>query len=155
MSEIDSETIYPQYERYVRAICYQILGNQEDAEDAVIETFYRVCKNLDAFNPELGTLKSWLASIARHVSADIIRRRRPIGEEVDAGIYMDFENPDSIDLQICLKQLPADQRLALILKRITECTWEEVAELLQCTVEQARYLERQARAQMKNCLPKT
>jgi RNA polymerase sigma-70 factor (ECF subfamily) len=56
-------------------LCYRMLGNASDAEDATQETFARMYAKLHTFRPDR-KLASWVLSIAAHYCIDRLRRRR-------------------------------------------------------------------------------
>jgi RNA polymerase sigma-70 factor, ECF subfamily len=63
------------YQRPVYNLCYRMLMNAEDAEDAAQETFlraYKAMKNYDHQRP----FATWLLSISAHYCIDQIRKRR-------------------------------------------------------------------------------
>jgi RNA polymerase sigma-70 factor (ECF subfamily) len=51
------------------------LGDRGLAEEAVQETFLRAWSAAERFDPELGSLRTWLFAIARNVVIDISRSR--------------------------------------------------------------------------------
>lgn len=56
-----------QYQGYVHTIIANILGNhQEDIEECASDTFIKVWNNIDKFEGEKGTLKGYIATIARN-----------------------------------------------------------------------------------------
>lgn len=63
------------YQRPVYNLCYRMLGNAQEAEDAAQETFLRAYKNLRRFDRER-SFATWLLSIAAHYCIDEIRRRK-------------------------------------------------------------------------------
>lgn len=63
------------YQNPVYNLCYRMLMNAEDAEDAAQETFlraYKAMKNYDHQRP----FATWLLSISAHYCIDQIRKRR-------------------------------------------------------------------------------
>ena len=63
------------YQRPVYNLCYRMLMNAEDAEDASQETFLRVYKSLRRYDNKRA-FSTWLLSIAAHYCIDQIRKRR-------------------------------------------------------------------------------
>ncbi|MGC9400473.1 MAG: RNA polymerase sigma factor [Anaerolineae bacterium] len=64
------------YQRAVYAVCYRMLGNAQDAEDAAQEAFVKAFRNLDSF--ELGRpLRPWLLRVTSNLCIDRLRRRKP------------------------------------------------------------------------------
>ena len=63
------------YQRPVYNLCYRMLGNAEDAEDAAQETFLRAYKSIKKYDNSR-SFSTWLLSIAAHYCIDQVRRRR-------------------------------------------------------------------------------
>ena len=63
------------YQRPVYNLCYRMLGNAQDAEDAAQETFMRAYKSIKRYDRKR-PFSTWLLSIAAHYCIDQIRRRR-------------------------------------------------------------------------------
>jgi RNA polymerase sigma-70 factor (ECF subfamily) len=63
------------YQRPVYNLCYRMLGNAEDAEDAAQEAFLRAYKSMKRYDRQR-PFSTWLLSIAAHYCIDQIRRRR-------------------------------------------------------------------------------
>jgi RNA polymerase sigma-70 factor (ECF subfamily) len=64
------------YERLVYVVCYRMLGNATDAEDAAQESFMKAITNLDSFDVER-PLRPWLLTITSNLCRDRLRRRKP------------------------------------------------------------------------------
>lgn len=63
------------YQRPVYNLCYRMLGNAEDAEDAAQETFLRAYKSMRRYDSSR-PFSTWLLSIAAHYCIDQMRRQR-------------------------------------------------------------------------------
>src|SRR5437764_12306788 len=70
------EQLLGPHRRSVVAICYGILGNPEDAEDAAQETFLRALRGLSTFWRD-AAFRSWLIRIALNIGFSWKRARRP------------------------------------------------------------------------------
>ena len=73
--EIDAYSdIFVKYRALSAQICYRILQDREEADEAVQETMLRVYRGLATFNGRY-QLQAWVARIATNVSLDMVRAR--------------------------------------------------------------------------------
>ena len=79
------------YQRPVYNLCYRMLGNPGDAEDAAQETFFRAYKSLRRYDNSR-PFATWLLSIAAHYCIDQIRKQRMTVVSMDE--LPDLEIPD-------------------------------------------------------------
>ena len=63
----------------VYRLAYRLSGNQHDAEDLTQETFIRVFRSVQNYQP--GTFEGWLHRITTHLFLDMVRRRARIRME--------------------------------------------------------------------------
>jgi RNA polymerase sigma factor (sigma-70 family) len=118
-----------------------ILGNTKDAEEAAQETFVRAWRHASAYDPRRGAVATWLLTIARNVSIDMLRVRRP--DPIDPGGIASFEmtllnrrsdeqKPSVEDadlLRTALRALPEEQRRAVVLATFYGRTAREIGEM--------------------------
>src|SRR5437868_1061307 len=85
------ERLLREQEGRLYTVCRGILGNTEDAEDAVQETFLRAIRNLHRFSGK-SQLKTWLHRIAVNYCLDHKRSRGPVlpMEAAEQIIHGDF-----------------------------------------------------------------
>lgn len=69
-------------------------GDQGRAEDIVQETFTRACRHPRALDPERGSPRPWLFTVARHVAVDAHRARAARPTEVGDGPLALLPAPD-------------------------------------------------------------
>ena len=119
------------------ALAIQILGNADDAADAVQNAFTRVLTNPAAYQPGKGPLKPWFLHIVRNCSIDLIRRRRPgtvgVDELPDAGTgperSMELSQRDRA-LHLALTKLSPEHREILVLRDYVDLSYAELASVL-------------------------
>ncbi|HUI02545.1 MAG TPA: sigma-70 family RNA polymerase sigma factor [Acidimicrobiales bacterium] len=111
------------------------LGDSGAAEDVVQETFVRAWRARDRFDSGLGTLRTWLFTIARRVVIDharsrAIRQAEPLPAEL-AGIDDEVENA-MVGWQVeeALRRLRPDHRQVLVETYYRGRSGREVAEVL-------------------------
>ncbi|WP_320669372.1 RNA polymerase sigma factor [Patulibacter defluvii] len=132
------------YRRHVEAVLAYLLRRTrrpELAADVCAETFALLLERLDAFDPERGSARGWLFTIAGHQLIDAVRRgqvddraRRRLGMErrelTDRDLariddLLDHEAADAV--RTLVDDLPPDQRDALHARIVEERDYAEIA----------------------------
>ncbi len=135
------ETLLSGVERRVYATAWKMLGNREDARDAVQEVYLRVYRFLDRLDPDR-PLGAWVHRITVNVCRDQFgRRARRRTESLPEQAPESVADPDPASdphqqalaserrrrLAEALRHLPERQSLALILRDVHGLTTREVA----------------------------
>ena len=148
------------YQRPVYNLCYRMLGNAPEAEDAAQETFVRMYTKLHTYQPDR-KLSSWVLSIASHYCIDRLRRRRgqwlSLDEEpVAATLPSQNRGPEELalraesrdEVQRLVDMLPAAYRVPLILRYWHDLSYAEIAEVMGLTVQAVKSRLHRARLQV-------
>src|SRR3954468_2098309 len=75
-SEAAFEVLFERYGAGVLSFCRHMLGSQEEAEDAVQQTFASAYRDLQRGDERELRLKPWLYTIARNRCLSVLRARR-------------------------------------------------------------------------------
>jgi len=135
------------YQTPIYNLTYRMLHNQAEAEEAAQEAFIRAYRYLDSYDPGR-PFSSWLFSIASHYCIDRLRRRRidwlPLKEEIAEPVRLASvsPNPETVAtdrdreawIQELMKVLSPTDRAALTLHYWYDCSYKEIAEVLDLTV---------------------
>ncbi|GIP38581.1 hypothetical protein J31TS4_18610 [Paenibacillus sp. J31TS4] len=116
------------------AYCYYLLGNRQDAEDAVQEAFIRAYRSLAAYSHDR-SFQAWLYRIAGNYCLDLLRRRkrwsallpmlRPAEQERSAEeAYAEGGAGAVMDM---LRPLAPEDRQLVILHVLQEQPFEDIA----------------------------
>ena len=135
-------TAMPSWDELVRQhadrvyrLAYRLSGNQHDAEDLTQETFIRVFRSVQNYQP--GTFEGWLHRITTNLFLDMVRRRARIRMEALPEDYDRVPSggptPEQIfhdsrlgpDLQAALDSLAPEFRVAVVLCDIEGLSYEE------------------------------
>jgi RNA polymerase sigma-70 factor (ECF subfamily) len=154
------------YQTPVYNLAYRMLGNPKEAEDAAQEVFLRVYTHLKKYDPER-SFRTWVLSITSHYCIDRIRRRRitwlPLEDEIatpdrtwevasEPGPYESMvEREREERIRGLLARLQPTDRAAITLCYWYDCSYEEIAEMLDLTVGAVKsrlYRARRALAEM-------
>lgn len=168
------ELLVRRYQDTIVNYIYLTINDYHRAEDLAQETFLRVLKSAPRYKPK-SAFKNWLYTIATNLSRNEIRNRirrntylfdDMVDEDEDiyhSAIMTDARNRPDILLEKkerqqliknALNQLPENQRLALTLVTYQELSYDEIAEILECSVGAIKSLIHRARQNMKKQLKK-
>jgi RNA polymerase sigma-70 factor, ECF subfamily len=144
--------LFKRYARYVAGIAYRLMGERDEVEDVVQETFTDASMNLGQLR-DPGGFKSWLVTICvRRVHKRLARRRRWRWFVAEAVHYEPTaSDPEQraqlVALYQALESVAVDERVAWVLHHVEGETLPVVAE--QCGVSLATVKRRIARAEEK------
>jgi RNA polymerase sigma-70 factor (ECF subfamily) len=159
--DVDFEAEVARYRRELLGHCYRMLGSPHDAEDVLQETLLRAWRSRDRFDPERGSLRTWLHGIATNACLDALKDRR--SRPLPSGVGDRFDDPDAtfvdgrevpwllpipvdpatravdrgryrLAFVAALQLLPPRQRAVLLLREVLQLPADEVAEALDSTV---------------------
>lgn len=144
-------TIFRRFQQDLYRYCVAILGNSEDAQDALQNTMVKALGALPGERREI-ELKPWLYRIAHNESIDLIRRRRQTVSLEDDGLPVGAGLAEQVETRHRLRQLLADvgelperQRGALLMREAGGLEFEEIAAALGTTPGVARQTLYEAR----------
>jgi RNA polymerase sigma-70 factor, ECF subfamily len=80
-------------------VALKILGDAQDAEDVLQETFIKAMRALPTFEGR-SSLSTWLYRIAANEALMIVRKRRPDPVSIDAGIAADENEAEAEPVEI-------------------------------------------------------
>ncbi|WP_157251674.1 RNA polymerase sigma factor SigJ [Nonomuraea typhae] len=154
---------FESHRSHLRAVAYRMLGSLSEAEDAVQEAWFRLCRT------DVGTvdnLPGWLTTVVGRICLDMLRSREsrredPIGERlpdpvVSTGDSVDPEHEamlsDSVGLAllVVLDALAPAERLAFVLHDMFSVPFEEIAPIVERSPATTRQLASRARRRVQS-----
>lgn len=150
--------IYRRYHQDLYRFCHAIVGNPQDAQDALQNTMVKVLRALPGEKRTI-QLKPWLYRIANNESIELLRRRRP-GEAIEPELIASNEGPMETaalnervrGLVADLGELPERQRAALVMREMGDLGFDQIAAALgtsEQVVRQTLYEARLSLLQME------
>jgi RNA polymerase sigma factor (sigma-70 family) len=150
--------IFRRYHQPLYRFCLTIVGNPEDAQDALQNTMVKVLRALPGEERRID-LKPWLYRIAHNESIDLLRRRRETTqldvEQVAPGYGLAEEAATRERLRRLvtdLRELPERQREVLVMREMSGLDFDEIALAVESSPAVARqtlYEARQSLRQME------
>ena len=147
------------YQKPVYNMCYRMLGNAEDAEDAAQETFMRAYKAIRRYDNKR-PFSTWLLSIAAHYCIDQIRRWRfpvisveelpfPDLPESSPGLEANLSRKEEqLLVRALLDVLEPLDRAAVVLYYWYDYSYEEICESLSLSLSAVKSRLHRARRAM-------
>jgi RNA polymerase sigma factor (sigma-70 family) len=138
-SELAFEVAFERHGAGILAFCRHMLGSREEAEDAVQHTFAAAYGDLQRDQQRRIALKPWLYTIARNRCVSVLRARREHATELydlpTDGLSDEVERRAELrELLADVRELPEEQRAALLLAEAAGLSHAEVAQVLGCEV---------------------
>ncbi|MBF0594774.1 MAG: sigma-70 family RNA polymerase sigma factor [Candidatus Omnitrophica bacterium] len=153
-------------------LAYRFLGNSTEAQDAAQEIFVKVYQARLTYEPT-AKFTTWLYTIAKNTCLKTLARTHPtvsLDEEVGSGddktkrqvadVNMPtpsehMQQQEAADIvKAAIDDLPEQQRMAVILSRSDELSYDEIATVMGCSAKAVKSLLHRARVELKERLKK-
>lgn len=145
-------------------ICLRILGDREEAEDALQEVYVSVWRQAGRFDAGRASPITWLATLARNRAIDRLRSRRRSGEAqpVEAALNIADEAPDALAnlearqdrerLSACIGELERKTAEAIRTAFFGGLTYGELAASMEVPLGTMKSWIRRGLIKLKECL---
>lgn len=162
------ENLIERHQRLVVGTVARMLGNNSDVEDIAQQVFVRVWKSAKRYVPR-AKFTTWLLKITRNLVFNELRRR---SRHAQASVRVESEDegppirderavaPDAsllekelqLAIETAIAQLPETQRMALVLRRYDELSYEQIADVLDQSLPAVKSLLFRARTELRDHL---
>jgi RNA polymerase sigma factor (sigma-70 family) len=149
------EAIYQRYHQDLYRFCLMLVGNRQDAEEALQGTMVKLIRSLPGEQREI-KLRPWIFRIARNESIDTLRSRRESvaiePEELPqvTGVAETVEAREQLRKLITdLSELPERQRVALLMRELAGLEFGEIGPALNTSAATARQTIYEARISLR------
>ena len=148
----------------------KMFGQETDAEDIAQQVFIRVWKSAPRYEPT-AKFTTWLFKITRNlVFNELRRRKRHPTQSLDVSANADDRPLQTADanakapdtalldeemqsaIQQAIEELPEVQRMAIILRRYDDISYEEIGEILDLSVPAVKSVIFRARTELREKL---
>jgi RNA polymerase sigma-70 factor (ECF subfamily) len=143
------EELLGAYQDKVFRLCYSMLGDRAQAEDAAQESFLRIWKSMERYRGD-AALGTWIFAITRNAALTAIARRsaHPSSPLEDAAGISPPRPERDRDLVRMVAQLPKNYRQVIMLFYMEDKSYEEVARMLDLPMGTVKTYLHRARKQL-------
>jgi RNA polymerase sigma-70 factor, ECF subfamily len=162
------EELVERHQALVAGTVARMLGSNSDVEDIAQQVFIRVWKSARRYKPR-AKFTTWLLKITRNLVFNELRRTKrraqvPLDPAAgaDEPALRDESNPGpdasllEVELQEAIEEaimhLPDTQRMALVLRRYEQLSYEQIAEVLDLSVPAVKSVLFRARTELRSRL---
>jgi RNA polymerase sigma-70 factor, ECF subfamily len=156
--------LYKPYMYLVYGVCMKYLKNREESQDAVMQIFEVLVKDIPRF--EIRNFKSWLYGVSRNYCLMQLRKNAGVKnrhEEVLSGIFMEstsvthpIEEEANEDLQdrlkTCMEQLKEEQRRCVELFYYRQQCYKEISAEMKIEEQKVKSAIQNGKRNLKICL---
>ncbi|MFN3602288.1 MAG: ECF RNA polymerase sigma factor SigK [Dietzia sp.] len=151
----------------VHGLALRILRDPGYAEETVQEVFLQVWKQASGYSPKLGSVHSWVLTIAHRRAVDRVRSessaaRRDEADAAAGAAHSDdiadqvtdqiTREEDAADVRRCLAELTENQRESIEMAYFSGLTYREVADHLGAALPTIKSRIRDGLRRLKSCL---
>ena len=146
------EQIYLEYRGLMFHVAYEILQNEQDAEDAVHQALLKIAERINKIEDlKSPKTQSYVVTIVENKAIDQYRKQQKhqTAELIDDIQGMDMQYEGDNDLTKCILKLPARYREMLLLRYHHGYTVKEIAKMLGLSLPAAIKLDQRAKNKLK------
>ncbi len=167
MDDEKFEQIVSEHSSFVYNVAYRMMGNPDDADEVVQDTFLSAYRARDRFRGD-AQVTTWLYRIATNAALMRLRknsRKKEIStdptevyQRIDRADWADapdrtaLNNELSEQIQRGIEQLPEDLKAAVILRDVEGLTNDEAAQALEVSVSALKARLHRGRVMLRNIL---
>lgn len=162
------EQLILQYERRVYTIAYKYMGNHEDASDMAQEAIIKAYQSIGSFRGD-AAFGTWLGKITANQCLDELRKRKKQQttsledtlELEEGSVKKEIESPAATPeehairqetvsyMQMLIGELKEEYRAVVILRELEGYSYEEIADILSCSLGTVKSRISRARLYLK------
>ena len=152
------EQILERYQRPIFNIALRMVHDHEDARDVAQNVFVKAYENLRSYDPRF-KLFSWLYRMAINESVNLLKKRK---SAIKASMQMRLERqaqPETVEqdgaggkLGKALKMLKPEDRIVVVLKHVSGCSYRDLSEILEIPVKRVKSRLFEARRRLREIL---
>jgi len=141
------ELLYDRHGGAAFSLAYRMVGDRVNAQDVAQEAFLSIWRSKMRYQPDRGSVRTWVLGIVHHRAIDVLRRNlvhdrrrgssEGMEERFEASERTDVEvarREDARQIRAALQTLPADQSRVIELAYFGGFSHSKIAEMLDAPI---------------------
>ena len=135
--------LYDKYSSYILGICMRYLKKRDEAEDAMIKSFFRIMNNIQSYSGS-GSFEGWMRRIAINECLMAIRKKKMLMVDIDDAKQIEYSEQSIVEileyneLLEILDELPTGYRTVFNLYVIEGYKHREIGEQLNISINTSK-----------------
>jgi len=157
------ERLYEATRAKLYGVLLRILGRPELADEVMQETYFKVWRMADKFNPTIATPITWMVALARNRAIDIVRKKGEISiEDEPQALEVAAETPTPLArremteelkrLLSCLGKLDPEKQRIVLLAYYSGWSRDQLAKKLDIPVNTIKTWLRRSLLEIRGCM---
>ncbi|MGC1776883.1 MAG: sigma-70 family RNA polymerase sigma factor [Xanthobacteraceae bacterium] len=157
------EQLYGETRAKLYGVLLRILGRPALADEVMQETYLKVWRMADRFDPTLASPITWMVAIARNRAIDIVRKRGDVSiEEEPEALEVASETPAPLarremteelkQLLFCLGKLDPEKQRIVLLAYYSGWSRDQLAQKLDIPVNTIKTWLRRSLLEIRECM---
>jgi RNA polymerase sigma-70 factor (ECF subfamily) len=158
------DRLFYKYRDKIYRTAFRMINNPEDALDLTQEIFLKAYKNINKYNFK-SEFSTWLYRLAINLCIDELRKRKNSNEVLMDSIPENLiysDTPEDIILSEeqesliwkALNSLKEKERVVIVLREMEGLSYEEIANVLKCSLGRVKSRIHESREKLKKALEK-
>ena len=124
------------YHQKLYRIAFRLMGNAQDAEDMVQETYLKLWKKREELPPDIGNMEAYCVTLTKNLCYDALRAAHMEEEErtpeelniaQDSDLFREVAARDEVNqVKRIIETLPKQQRQVILMRDVNDCSMQEI-----------------------------
>ena len=124
------------YHQKLYRVAFRLMGNAQDAEDMVQETYLKLWKRREELPPDIGNIEAYCVTLTKNLCYDALRAAHIEEEErtpeelniaQDSDLFREVAARDEVNqVKRIIETLPRQQRQVILMRDVNDCSMQEI-----------------------------
>ena len=124
------------YHQKLYRVAFRLMGNAQDAEDMVQETYLKLWKRREELPPDIGNIEAYCVTLTKNLCYDALRAAHIEEEErtpeelniaQDSDLFREVAARDEVNqVKRIIETLPKQQRQVIMMRDVNACSMQEI-----------------------------